>query len=383
MGNLRFGTFVVRGKAAIPAAAFFGGFAWDAMTLGRVITDLDLFLLLGYILAAGGILVWMGRRGTMGIPLSGPSSAAPAGPDGGAVAPAGGKGPILSANRRKWLLERGPTFALQFLFGSIFSALVIFYFLSSSYLPGFLLVIALVALLILNEFLESEYQRFTLSWTLYGVCCVLFLNFALPHLVRSVNPMWFFISTAAGVAMVFVVKALSRGAKGALWPAMAAAAVLVALFLANAIPPVPIVKKKMIICRNLEKRDGIYTGDIEKGTLASFWRRSESVVRQRPGEKIFCFTSVFLPPGIQTTLYHRWMYDDVRAGAWVEHSRIGFPITGGRSDGFRGFTYKRNLTPGKWEVRVETGTGRVIGVIHFRAEASQDSTMELTKRVLR
>lgn len=358
---MRIGTFVNGAKAAFPATAFFGGFAWDAVTLGSAITVLDLFILLGYILAAGGILIWMGRRGSMGAQLAFPDSA---------------------ASKRRWMLERGPTFALQFLFGSIFSALVIFYFLSSSYLPGFLLVAGLAALLILNEFLESEYQRFTLSWTLYGICCVLYLNFALPHLAGSVHPTWFFLSTASGVAMVFGIKALSRGARGALWPSLASAAVLVALFLANAIPPVPLVKKKMIICRNLEKKDGVYTGETEKRPLISSWRKSESVVRQRPGEKIFCFTSVFLPPGIQTTLYHRWMYDDPHKEEWVEHSRIGFPIMGGRRDGFRGYTYKRNLTPGKWEVRVETGTGRVIGTIRFRAEAAADSAMEFKKRVL-
>ncbi|HKP96233.1 MAG TPA: DUF2914 domain-containing protein [Fibrobacteria bacterium] len=364
-----------RAKAAFPAVAFFGGFLWDAGTLGRSIQSLDLFILLGYLAAAGGILVWMGRRGTM----RGPSSPHPAPSDAAGATPA--EAPA-SARILAWMREDGPAFALQFLFGSLFSALVIFYFLSSSYLPGFLLVLALVALLVLNEFLESHYHRFTITWTLFGVCAILFFNFALPHLIHSIHPLWFFVSTAAGVGLVYGLKALSPKARGSLRPIQAAAGALVLLYLANAIPPVPLVKKNIVICRNLERVQGRYVGEMQKPPFYSFWRASESVVRQRNGEKVFCFTSVFLPTGIRCTLYHRWRYADPGKKEWVETSRIGFPISGGRRDGFRGYTYKRNLDPGRWEVRVETESGRVLGTVHFRAEASSDSAMEFKKLTL-
>lgn len=370
MALLRIDRIAFRAKAAFPVAAFVGGFLWDAVTLGDSIASLDLFILLGYLLAAGGLLIGMGRRGNMG----------------GMEVPAASGQATLSVpsgipNLRRWTRENGPTFALQFLFGSLFSALVIFYFLSSSYLPGFLLVAGLAAMLVLNEFLENKYHRFTITWTLYGVCAILFLNFALPHLFRSVHPVWFFTSTIAGLGVVCGIRALSPKASGSLIPAFVAAAVLVLLFVLNAIPPVPIVKKQMAMCRALVKDGTVYRGEMEQQPFYGFWRNSEPIVRQRPGEKIFCFTSVFVPTGIQCTLYHRWMYDDPRKGEWVEHSRIGFPIHGGRRDGFRGYTYKRNLTPGKWEVRVETEAGRVIGTLHFRAEASTDSAMVFKKRV--
>ena len=77
----------LRAKAAFPAIAFFGGFLWDAATLGRSIQTLDLFILLGYQVAAGGILIWMGRRGSMRGGLApapsavpGPSSPVPGAP---------------------------------------------------------------------------------------------------------------------------------------------------------------------------------------------------------------------------------------------------------------------------------------------------------------
>jgi hypothetical protein len=220
-----------------------------------------------------------------------------------------------------------------------------------------------------------------LTWALFGTCAILFLNFAIPHLMGSISPIWFFLSTAAGVGLAYGVKRLSPKARGSLWPTYAVALALMGLYLVNAIPPVPLVKKNVSICRNLEKDDGAYVAEIEAPPAWAFWRNSETRVRQRPGEKIFCFTSVFAPRGLHCTLFHRWRYDDPARG-WVDASRIGFPISGGRAEGFRGYSYKRNLAPGKWEVRLETETGRVLGEIRFRCEPSADSALAVKKLVL-
>ncbi len=409
MALTRFAPLLLRVKTALPAVAFFGGFIWDAATLGRSIQTLDLWILLGYLSAAAGLLVLMGRRGrTRGIDVD--SSGVRAAPEGSPLRPlASGVGreektapidsstdsAVFSPDARRptpddssffakalhWIRSEGPAFSMQFLFGSLFSALFIFYFLSSSYLPGFLVVLALLGLLIANEFLENHYHRFTLTWALFGVCAILYLNFAIPHVMGSIHPIWFYLSTAAGVGLVRGIKALTPKAKGSLWPLYGSALALVGLFLVNAIPPVPLVKKNLAICRNLEKTEGTYHGEIESPPFYAFWRISETVVRQRPGEKIFCFTSVFAPSGLACTLYHTWRFDDPKQG-WVETSRIGFPIHGGRKDGFRGFTYKRTLPPGRWQVRVETEGGRVLGTIGFRAESTTDTTLTVKKLVL-
>jgi hypothetical protein len=355
-----FSSLYARLRGAFPAIAFFGGFLWDAFTLGRSIQSFDLVTLFAYLLGAGILLLWLGRR--EGKPHD-ESEAAPALPEGGVAR-------LLHMAR-----EEGPTMALQFFFGGIFSALAILYFLSSSYLPGFAVVGLLTALLCLNEFLEGHYKRrFTLTWTLFALCAILFLNFALPHLFHSVSPFWFYVSTALGLGLVYLIRKQSPRAEGSLWPSVALAAVLVGLFIVNAIPPVPLVKKNLVVCRELEKREGAYAGRMENPPLYVFWRRSESLVHQRPGEKIFCFTSVFIPTGIECTLYHRWMRKDPRTGSWMEYSRIGFPIRGGRKEGYRGFTYKRNLDAGRWQVRVETEEGRILGMTRFTVESVPEET---------
>jgi hypothetical protein len=350
-----------RFKAAFPAMAFFGGFLWDAFTLGRSITSLDLFLLLGYLAGAAGILLWLGRRaGSLASDL--PILLDPA------DARTAAKSPLWLRTLR----QQAPDLALQFFFGGLFSALVIFYFLSSSHLPSLLLVLGLASLLSVNEFLGGHYRRFTLSWTLFAACAILFLNFALPHLFRSVHPAWFYLSTALGFGAVVLLKRASPGARGSLLPAAGVAAAFVGLFVAGAIPPVPLVKKQLLICRELRKQDGRYTGRIEMPPFWAPWRSTESVVHQRPQEKVFCYTSVFSPPGIETMLYHVWQRRDPRTGDWKPYSRIGFPIRGGRKDGYRGYTWKQNLAAGEWRIRVETAGGRVVGLHRFRVEAAPE-----------
>jgi hypothetical protein len=380
----RFAALYSKAKAAFPAIAFFGGFIWDALTLGRAVTSLDLWMLLGYLVAAAGLLVLMGRRGRLGgpaVPRAGHGPAADPVSAPLSALPASDAPPTGFAKTLHWIREEGPVFGLQFCFGSMFSALFILYFLSTSYLPGFLVAVALLALLVANEFLEDHYHRFTLTWALFGTCAILFLNFALPHVMGSIHAVWFFLSTAAGVGLTHVAKRLSSKAKGSLWPTHTVALALAGLYLLNAIPPVPLVKKNVSICRNLERTDGTYTAEIEAPPVWAPWRSSETRVRQRAGEKIFCFTSIFAPKGLHLTLFHSWRYDDPKKG-WTETSRIGFPISGGRAEGFRGYTYKRNLSPGKWEVRLETEAGRVLGVVGFRCEATADTALQVKKVIL-
>ncbi|MBP7149868.1 MAG: DUF2914 domain-containing protein [Acidobacteria bacterium] len=313
-------------QAYLPAAAFFGGFLWDAATIGRRITPLDLWFLCGYYVLAGTLLVLVGRGARF---------------------------------RFSGHLNLG----LQFFFGGLLSALSIFYFTSAAHWPAYLFVIGLVCLLVANEYLEKRYRDLTLSWTLFALCGAMLFNFVLPHLFRSVSRWWFYPSTLLGLAAVFVVRRLSaRG--GSVRPAVTAAGVLVLLHLLNWIPPVPLVNKDMVICRDVIKDGAVVRGEVERGWNP--WKRSEGRVHQRPGEKIYCVTSVFLPAGLECRTYHQWSHRE--GGRWVDSTRVPVVIRGGRTEGFRAWSYKQNLAPGRWRVTAETEGGAVIGRASFRVE---------------
>ena len=152
-----------------PPAAFFGGFAWDALTIGQRVKALDLWVLGAFLVGAGGLILWLAWR-------EAGSLAAPAG--------TGWRGRLVG------LLWQAPYLLLQFFFGGIFSALFILYFKSSGHLGTWLTACLLGALLVANEFVGKQYgRRFTLVWALFALNAILFLNFALPHALSSLNPL--------------------------------------------------------------------------------------------------------------------------------------------------------------------------------------------------
>ena len=312
---------------------FAGGFVWDALTLGRTIKSLDLFLLLGYLAGAAVILVALGR----GITFRGSQ--------------------YLNA-------------VLQFFFGGIFSALFIFYFLSSSGIAEYLVVIALAAVLIGNEFLQSRYSELTLSWTFFTMSAAMFFNFAFAHLFRSISTFWFYLGTLVAVLMVLTLRQVSKRESASVVPSIAVAALMLVLHVVNIIPPVPLVKKEMLIAHSVQRREGGYVAMVEPPGRR-FWRRSSVEFRWKEGERVYCFTSVFVPGGIRTTIRHRWLRYDDDAGEWMNAGVVPFTIAGGRETGYRGYTYKQRVTPGRWRVIAESESGAAIGILDFRVSRGE------------
>ncbi|MFL6248719.1 MAG: DUF2914 domain-containing protein [Thermoanaerobaculia bacterium] len=318
-----------------PVLFFIGGFVWDAVTLGRSIKPLDLFILAAYLAGAAAILVMLGR----GVVFRGSQ--------------------YLSA-------------VLQFFFGGIFSALFIFYFLSSGGLGGYLFVLGLAALLIGNEFLGSRYSELTLSWTFFTLSACMFFNFALAHLFRSISTFWFYLGTVIAVLLVVLLRSVSRQDSASMTPSIGVAALLLVLHVFNLIPPVPLVKKQMLVAHDLRKENGGYVVRIEPPGWR-IWRASSPAFHRRKNEPVYCFTSVFVPNGIHTTIRHRWEHEgktmDVRA----------FPIAGGRQGGYRGYTLKQNLISGHWRVTAESESGATIGFVDFVVVAGEPRELKKVK----
>jgi hypothetical protein len=311
-----------------PAAFFLGGFTWDALTLGRAIKPIDLVFVLLYLLGAAAILVAIGR----GVTFRGSA--------------------YLNA-------------VLQFFFGGTFSALFILYFLSSSSLPAYLVVAGLAGLLVANEFLGHAYGRLTLSWAFFTLGAIMFFNFALAHVLRSISTFWFYLGTLIAVLLVLALRRVTGQESASIKPAMGIAAVMLVLHAFNAIPPVPLVKKEMLVAHDLRRTAGGYAAVVESPGWR-IWRTSAPAFHRREGERVYCFTSVFVPTGIATTIRHRWELFDERRDRWTTTSLIPFRIEGGRAGGYRGYTYKQNVIPGLWRVTAESESGAAIGIIQFR-----------------
>jgi MFS family permease len=344
----------------LPVIFFFGGFVWDALTIGRNVVPSDLAIFSAYLFGAAVILYLIGRP----VDETAEASTKP-------------QARILSL-LKKLHTPRLPYFLLQFLFGSLFSALFILYFKSSSHWLAWLTSLVLGILLVANEFLESEYKRFTLSWALFGFCAMLLFNFALPFMLGSIHAIWFYSSTLLGAALAFWLYKKTPQHYGTITPVGIIAVLLMFAYAADMIPPVPLVKRDVAVAYDLSKVNGNYLLKQQASSWWVFWRNSSNDLELLPGQRVYCFSSVFAPPGLQTKLYHRWQDYNKKSG-WTTQSRAGFSISGGRYDGFRGYTYKSNLAEGDWRVSVETENEKTITVYPFsvkHVEAAPDSIIQ-------
>ena len=77
---------------------------------------------------------------------------------------------------------------------------------------------------------------------------------------------------------------------------------------------------------------------------------------------LYAYTSIRAPRGLKEQVFHVW----AREGQEVD--RIPLDIRGGREQGYRTWTHKTNFPEqviGKWQIRVVTEAGQLIGVVRF------------------
>lgn len=338
----------------LPALAFFSGFIWDALTLGKGVSSLDLWILSAYLLATTPILWWLANKAHVQPSPKNLRSGMPT------HTLQVQQVPLALSNLR----IRLPYLLLQFLYGSVFSALFILYFKSASHLTALAWSIGLAGLLIANEFFEHAYKRFTLTWTLFSFCTILLFNFVIPYAIGSVSAIWFFLSVALAVMMTHFLKTAIAERVGKIWPTYALAGVLVVAYIVDVIPPVPLVKRDIQVGTQLEKTALSYRLLQDAAPFWQFWRRTTDTVHLQAGETVYCISAIYAPSGFRDSLYHHWQKYDATLG-WQSMSRIGFGFSGGRNEGYRGYTYKNNVSEGQWRVSVETENAHTIGTYHF------------------
>ena len=369
----------------LPAIFFLGGFLWDALTIGKQVQSSDLIFLTIYLVAAAMILWWLAHHAEKSQEQLNSHL---------------NEGKLLRILPKKWR-EATPYFLLQFLFGSLLSSLFILYFKSASHAFALVWSLALAATLVGNEFLEHHYKENTVSWTMFGFCAILLLNFLLPSLLGSIHWAWFVISTLSGaglthyfykkshnqkskVSMVFATDlnasadpSLNRSQQinhgstkqhASITPTWIVAGVLMVAYFCDVIPPVPLVRLDAKVGTGLIKVAGDYRINIDHYPWWQPWRLFSEEIHIVAGERVYCVTAVFAPRGLHTMLYHRWQHKQSKN--WVTTSRIGFSLNGGRQAGFRGYTYKQNLAAGEWRVTVETEEGHTVSADDFTVVVS-------------
>ena len=254
------------------------------------------------------------------------------------------------------------TWAVQFCFGGLFSALVVCYFKSSGSLASFLLVILLAILLVGNEFLQKKYESFGVSLAFFCLLGTMFMNFAIPHLVHRIGFIWFFLSTLLSFGMCMFIWKISHRKKSILVAPALISILLVVAYIMNWVPPVPLVLKQKIACQNFDK--ATYTCDIDDPNIFQSIGLQIPSVHKVDSSEVYFLASIYAPAKLKAELEYLWYYQDPQTGKYKLTDRISsgrMTLNGGRELGFRTFTRKKNTPPGKYRVEVAYKNGAVIG----------------------
>lgn len=279
---------------------------------------------------------------------------------------------------REWSAEWRQRFswAVQFCFGSLFSALVVCYFKSSGSLASFILVILLAILLVGNEFLQKKYESFGVSLAFLSLLGTMFMNFTLPHLVHRIGFIWFFLSTLLSLAVCVFIWKVSRRSKKVLIAPIGISVCLVAAYLMNWVPPVPLVLKHQLVCQNFDKTD--YSCDVDAPSFLQKIGLKAPSVHHLPDQEIYVLASVYAPAELKAAIEYRWYFQNPVTGKYSLTDKISsgrMVINGGREDGFRSFSRKKNVPAGRYRVEIAFKDGAVIGSQSFDVfDEARDST---------
>jgi hypothetical protein len=254
--------------------------------------------------------------------------------------------------------------------GTLLNIYTLFYFKSASLLTSLVFMSIMAALLAVNELRPFEESGTTMRMTLFSLCLLSYFVYLVPTLVGSIGPWQFVGSLLCGAAAV---AALSRWllhclpdrlhsiVRQIVLPFSGTALLFAALYFTKLIPPVPLSLERIGVYHDV-RWQGKKLALTETRSRWRFWERGDQTFRARPGDKIYCFASVFSPTDFRDRVFVRWNYDDPKLG-WRQSDAIPLDIRGGRDDGWRGFTVKTHYRPGRWRVIVQTSDGRELGRI--------------------
>lgn len=181
-----------------------------------------------------------------------------------------------------------------------------------------------------------------------AVALIVSLLFSLPSLVKFVaNGSWW-----RRPLMLVMLAVLATG----LWQAP------------SLVPPASLRLTEFNLVRQVDREQRTHGINIQQIDAASLQQ-----------EGLYAWTAIRAPRGLQEKIHHLWMHN----GKQVD--RITLNIEGGSEQGYRAWTQKLNFPSdpvGKWQVRVVTDSGQLIGIKRFTVEASiveQESLLDRLK----
>lgn len=326
----------------IPATFFILGFLFDIITLGEIDETSNILVHLLYLIISISILILEYLQIEK-----------------------------LESNK-KWihLIFNHKIDIFHFCLGSLLSSFALFYFKSASISNSYLMLLIITIFLILNEFESFQKKGIIVRTVLLFLCYVTFLIYFIPIIIGKSNTLIFLLSILLSVASSFCLKTwlnkknglIYKNTKNLFVPHVAVAIFFTFLYFAKILPPLPLSLKYIGVFHDIKKSNGHYVTTDYKPSW-KFWHNGDQDFKYQPNDKVYIFTKIFSPAGFKEKINIRWSIE--KNGEYKTSDIIPLSVKGGRRNGYRAYTFKRNIKAGKWQVKIETNSGLEIGRINF------------------
>lgn len=334
----RFAAWYHRYERAVSSVSLIGGFVFDALTLRTVDAFWENFWIIIHLIVSAVLIILINRKR-----VREPSDE--------------------KSEFDFWLLN-----FLQFTYGGLLSAFLVFYFRSSALLVSWPFLLMLALAFAANERLKRHQERLVFQISLFFLSLLSFAIFFVPVVVGSIGPWVFILSGVLSLIFMRFFLRLLPSPKKALWLSIVIifAAVNV-LYFTNVLPPIPLSLKDGGVYYSIHRdASGEYIFTESPRSWLDYFKLYPPVQLTTSSQTLFAYTAIYSPAKWSTGIYHEWQHYDEAKGAWVTTSKVSLSISGGRSEGYRTFSAS-GVAPGKWRVNVLTKSGQVIGRIGFTA----------------
>ncbi len=256
----------------------------------------------------------------------------------------------------------------HFSIGSLLSVFTIFYFKSSSVLNSFIFLSVIVAFMIANEMPAFvKFGKYFKS-LLVGICIVSYFSYLTPIFLGEVGKTSFFLGLLVSICLIALLSFLfQKILKKSVFneftlPSSFACLFFLLFYILKVLPPIPVAIKDIGIYQKIEKSNYQYRCYHQKPWW-KFWHKGDQDFYADQDSIIHLFFAIYSPNTFSDSVVVKW--STKVNGQWSESDVIPVKIVGGRSGGFRGVTYKKNFSPGKWRASVLTKDNREVGSINL------------------
>jgi hypothetical protein len=336
-----FEKMLAKNKSRISLAVFFGGFVFDALTLTRIDALFGNIILSLYLVLALFSIILMNWGDYKDI-----------------------------KNSFLYKIYKYTPFITQFSFGALFSGFVIYYTASGTLSGSWPFLLALYLVFIANEKFQKYYEKFEFQIGIFFLSLFAFSIFFVPVIAKKIGNEIFIASGIFSLVLIFwivkfifkVLPILKKRKLSVYRNIIFVFFIFNLAYFSNIIPPVPLSIKNADIVHKIEKySDGKYVITKEDRKWNAFSNKWNNIFYKKPGEKIYFFASVFAPNNLKTEVTHQWKKYDTEQKKWINVSQVNYNIEGGRSGGYRGFSFLSEAEDGLWRVDVVSKTNLLIG----------------------